>query len=142
MPLTCFTMESKSTATSADSDSIVKHSVSSRNLEEHFRPYKKSWSLGKFAVHTHSCDISQICVNALIELSDEMDDGDSCVTRGVESRISKHHLDKFVEIVGQSVPAKHVMTKEEKQKQIAKLDDFKAYVLDNQHRIFPRGNKA
>ena len=28
------------------------------SLEEHLSPYKKSWSLEKFAVHTQSCDIS------------------------------------------------------------------------------------
>ena len=32
MPLTCFAMESKSTATSAESDSIAKHSDSSRRV--------------------------------------------------------------------------------------------------------------
>ena len=56
----------------------------------------------------------------MIELSNEMDDGDSCVTRGVESRISKHHVDKFVKIVGQSVPATHAMTNGEKHTQIVK----------------------
>ena len=29
-------------------------SLLEESLEEHFRPYRKSWSLGKFAVHTHT----------------------------------------------------------------------------------------
>ena len=112
------------------------------SLEEHLSPYKKSWSLEKFAVHTHSCDISQPCVNTLIELSDEMDQGCSCVTRGVESRIAKHHLDKFVDILGTSAPSKHLLTKEGKEELIGKFDRFKVHVLDQRHKIFPRCAKA
>jgi len=112
------------------------------SLEEHLSPYKTQWSLEKFAVHTHSCDISQPCVNTLIELSDDLDRGCSCVTRGVETRIAKHHLDKFVDILGTNAPSKQSLTKEEKEEQIEKNDRFKVHVLDQRHIIFPKRAKA
>ena len=97
-------------------------------MEEHFSPYKKSRSQAKFAVDPHCCAISQSCCNTLIQLSEEMDDGASCITRGAESRISKHHLDKFVNLAGRSVPPTHKMTEEEKQMQIVKSEEFKTCI--------------
>ena len=111
-------------------------------LAEHFEPYRNIWSKGRFATHTASCDLSEACVKVLCELSDDLDNGESCVTRGVESRIAKHHLDKFVEIVGREIKPNNLMTSEEKQLQIEKFERFKAYVFENRHRIFPRDNRA
>ena len=115
-------------------------SETTRLIEETFDKYmheqRKNYLGGNMFFHSRACDLGK-ATDQLVHLSEVLDNRRSCVFNGIGSRISQHHLNKFVEIFGKDRPKKAGMSPEQKQEQKAKFDQFLEYVKKHAHQIFP-----